>query len=478
MSATALAASVRSGAVSAVSITEAALGRAAQIQKLNALLHLGGRSALDAAARVDAAVAEGRDPGPLAGVPIVLKDNLAHAGQPCGCASRILEGYIAPTTATAVARLEAAGAVVIGRANMDEFAMGSSNETSAYGPALNPWDTSRVPGGSSGGSAISVATGLCPISLGSETGGSVRQPASLCGVVGVKPTYGRVSRSGLVAFGSSVDQIGPMGRTVADAALALSVMSGLDPFDLTSADVAPPDPLAPLHRPVAGLRLGVPAECWGEGLSPGVRAACEGALAALEAQGAELVPVSVPLLALSIAIYQVLTASEASSNLARFDGVRYGPRADADSVEALYTATRSTGFGPEVQRRILLGTFALSAGYADQYYGRAVAAAARLRQDLDEVLRDVHAIVTPTSPTPAFKLGEKAADPLSMYLSDIFTAPANLVGAPAISVPCGLDEGLPVGVQIMGRRWDEETCFTLGAAVERHVGLLSPPGFG
>ena len=478
MSASALAASVRGGEVTARSITEAALQRARQIADLNALLHLGEQQALDAAARVDAAVAEGRDPGPLAGVPIVLKDNLAHAGQPCGCASRILEGYIAPTTATAVARLEAAGAVVIGRANMDEFAMGSSNETSAYGPALNPWDRARVPGGSSGGSAISVATGVCPISLGSETGGSVRQPASLCGVVGVKPTYGRVSRSGLVAFGSSVDQIGPMGRTVADAALALSVMSGLDPMDLTSADEPAPDCREPLGRSVRGMRLGVPAQCWGEGLTPGVRAACEDALGGLEAEGAELVPVSVPLLALSIAIYQVLTAAEASSNLARFDGVRYGPRAEADSVEGLYTATRSRGFGPEVQRRILLGTFALSAGYADQYYGRAVAAAARLRQDIDEALGGLHALVTPTSPTPAFKLGEKAADPLAMYLSDIFTAPANLVGCPAISVPCGLDDGLPVGLQIMGRRWDEATCFALAAAVERRTGLLCPPDLG
>ncbi len=472
-----IAAAVRAGRQSAVGVVRQALGRAAEIQDLGAFLHLDAASALARAAAVDASVAAGDDPGPLAGVPVALKDNLAQQGQPLGCASRILEGYVAPYTATAVARLEAAGAVVIGRTNMDEFAMGSSTESSAYGPAYNPWDRARVPGGSSGGSAVAVAAGVCPIALGSETGGSVRQPASLSGVVGVKPTYGRISRHGLVAFASSVDQIGPMGRTVADAALATMVMSGLDPLDATSADQPIPDLLGACGGPVEGLRLGVPEEAWGDGVEPGVLAACRAALEALEAQGAILVPVRVPLLPLSIAIYQVLTASEASSNLARFDGVRYGPRAPAETLEQLYVRTRSERFGAEVQRRILLGTFALSAGYVDQYYGRAVAAQGRLAAQLDDALADVDLILTPTSPTVAFKLGEKADDPLAMYLSDIFTAPANLAGLPGVSVPCGLSDGLPVGLQIMGARWSEPLLFGLAGAVERWAGLLRPPGF-
>ena len=478
MSAATLAAEVRAGRRRAVDVIGAALDEARSIADLNAFLHLDAEGALLRAAALDAAVAAGQDPGPLAGVPIALKDNLADQGQPCGCASRILEGYVAPYTATAVARLQAAGAVVLGRTNMDEFAMGSSTENSAYGPAYNPWDRARVPGGSSGGSAVAVATRVCPIALGSETGGSVRQPASLCGIVGFKPTYGRVSRHGLVAFGSSVDQIAPFGACVADAALALTVMAGVDPLDATSDPAPVPDLMSALDGPLAGLRVGLPEESWGEGVQPGVRAACRAALAELEAQGAVLVPVRAPLLPLSIAIYQVLTASEASSNLARFDGVRYGPREAADTLEQLYVNTRSRRFGAEVQRRILLGTFALSAGYADRYHGRAVAAQRRLQAELEVLLRDVDLIATPTSPTVAFALGEKASDPLAMYLSDIFTAPANLAGLPAITVPCGLSEGLPVGLQLMGVRWSEPLLVGAASAVERASPPLAPPGRG
>ena len=472
MSAAQIAADVRAGRTSAQDVVQRALAAAARAPA--AFLHLHAEEALRRAAELDARVARGEDPGPLVGVPVVLKDNLAHAGHPCGCASRILEGYVAPYTATAVQRLLDAGAIVLGRANMDEFAMGSSNENSAYGPVPNPWDPARVSGGSSGGSAVAVAIGAAPIALGSETGGSVRQPASLCGVVGIKPTYGRISRSGLVAFGSSVDQIGPMGRTVADAALALRVMSGRDPSDSTTLDApaeAPP-------RGLVGLRIGVPEECWGDGAEPGVRAACEAALDRLVARGAALVPVSAPLLRLSIAIYQLLTASEASSNLARFDGVRYGPRAEASDVAGVYVQTRSERFGLEVQRRILLGTFALSAGYADRYYGQARAARQRMAEQLAEVLSRVHVLATPTSPTVAFKLGERAQDPLAMYLSDIYTAPANLAGLPALSVPCGLSEGLPVGLQLMGRAWDEATLLALAQAVEDDAGLLTAPALG
>ncbi len=477
MSAARIAAGVRSGALRAADVVRSALDRAEAIAGLGAFLHLDTAGALARAEAIDAAVRRGEDPGPLAGVPVALKDNLAHEGQPCGCASRVLEGYIAPYTATAVSRLLGAGAVVLGRANMDEFAMGSSTETSAYGPAYNPWDRGRVPGGSSGGSAVAVAAGVCPLALGSETGGSVRQPASLCGVVGVKPTYGRISRYGLVAFGSSVDQIGPIGRTVEDAALATALMSGLDGHDPTTLSAPVPDLVSACAAPVRGLTIGVAEEAWGEGVEPGVIAACRAALDALVAEGVRVVPVRVPLLPLSIAIYQVLTASEASSNLARFDGVRYGPREAAETLEQLYVRTRSARFGAEVQRRILLGTFALSAGYADQYYGRARAAQRRLAEDLALALTGVDAIVTPTSPTVAFPLGAKASDPLAMYLSDIFTAPANLAGLPAISVPCGLSEGLPVGLQLMGPTLGEPTLFALAAAVERAHGLLTPAGY-
>jgi aspartyl-tRNA(Asn)/glutamyl-tRNA(Gln) amidotransferase subunit A len=417
-------------------------------------------------AAVDAQIPRVPRDGALAGVPVALKDNLADAGQPCGCASRILEGYRAPWTATVVERLRAAGAVVIGRTNMDEFAMGSSTENSAYGPARNPHDEARAPGGSSGGSAVAVAAGITPIALGSETGGSVRQPAALCGVVGFKPSYGRVSRRGLVAFASSLDVVSPFGVDVRDTALVTQVICGHDPGDSTTADAAVPDYVAACDRGVRRLRIGVLTEAQGEGVEPGVAAATARAIEALRDAGAVPVPISVPSVTTALACYYVLAPAEASSNLARFDGIRYGPREPAHELDALYEATRSGRFGPEVQRRILLGTFALSAGYAEHYYLRAQGARARITRDLEQALTTVDLLFTPTSPTVAFPLGARAADPLAMYLSDIFTVPASLAGLPAISVPCGRSEGLPVGAQLVGRRFDEETVFAAAAVIE------------
>jgi aspartyl-tRNA(Asn)/glutamyl-tRNA(Gln) amidotransferase subunit A len=457
LTARAMAAAVRDGADPG-GFARAAAARAAP-NPYNAFLHVD-RDAVDAQAR-----AVPRD-GPLAGVPVALKDNLADAGQPCGCASRILEGHRAAYTATVVERLRAAGAIVIGRTNMDEFAMGSSTENSAYGPARNPHDEARAPGGSSGGSAVSVAAGITPIALGSETGGSVRQPASFCGVVGMKPSYGRVSRRGLVAFASSLDVVSPFGVDVRDAALVTRVIAGADPGDATTVDAPVPDYVAACDRGVRGLRIGVIAEADGAGIEPGVRAAVERAQAALVAAGATLTRVSIPSVTTALACYYVIAPAEASSNLARFDGVRYGPREPAQDLVGLYAATRSARFGPEVKRRILLGTFALSAGWAEHYYGRAQAARARLTAEMSAALRTVDLLLTPTSPTVAFPLGARAADPLAMYLSDIFTVPASLAGLPSISVPAGLSEGLPVGVQLTGRAFDEETVFAAAAAVE------------
>lgn len=407
---------------------------------------------------------------PLAGVPIAIKDNLCDAGQPCGCASKILEGYVAPYTATAVARLRAAGAIVVARTNMDEFAMGSSTEHSAYGPARNPWDEARTPGGSSGGSAALVAAGVVPIALGSETGGSVRQPAALCGVVGLKPTYGAVSRHGLVAFASSLDVVSPFGADVADAALAMSVIAGPDAADSTGSDRPEEDLAAAASRPVTGLRVGVLDACDAPGVEDGVRASVGVALDALREAGAVLQPVRIASLDLALACYAILAPAEASSNLARFDGIRYGPRAQADDLLGTYVHTRAGGFGPEVQRRILLGTFVLSAGYVDAYYESALRVRAAIAADLEAALRDVDVLVSPTSPTVAFPLGARDRDPLAMYLADVFTVPASLAGLPAISVPGPCSGGLPVGVQITGRRGQEGTVLAAAAAVERGVG--------
>ena len=383
----------------------------------------------------------------------------------------MLENYIPPYDCTAVARLEQAGAVVLGKTNCDEFAMGSSNENSAFHPVHNPHDISRVPGGSSGGSAAAVAAGMAVVALGSDTGGSIRQPASFCGVVGLMPTYGRVSRYGLIAFASSLDHIGPLTRTVKDAAIVLTAIAGRDPMDSTSANVPVPDYVRELEKPVRGLKIGVAEEYLGEGLDGAVRKAVEAALQKLASLGCEVVPVSLPHTAYAIPAYYIVATAEASSNLARFDGVRYGYRArDASTLSDMYRRTRDEGFGAEVKRRIMLGTYALSAGYYDAYYLKAQKVRTLLTRDFEEAFRKVDVIVTPTSPTPAFKLGEKANDPLAMYLADIYTVTADLAGIPGISIPCGeTREKLPIGLQILGRHFDEATILRLAHAYERAV---------
>ena len=383
--------------------------------------------------------------------------------------SKILGNYIPPYDCTAVARMEAAGAIVLGKLNCDEFAMGSSNENSAWHPVHNPRDLSRVPGGSSGGSAAAVAADMAVATLGSDTGGSIRQPASFCGVVGLMPTYGRVSRYGLIAFASSLDRIGPLTKTVKDAATVLRTIAGRDPMDSTSADVPVPDYVAELQKPVRGLKLGVAKEYFGEGLDSEVRNAVEAAIQKLAALGCEIVPVSLPHTEYAIPTYYILATAEASSNLARFDGVRYGYRArDARTLSEMYRRTRDQGFGPEVKRRIMLGTYALSAGYYDAYYLKAQKVRTLLARDFDEAFKQVDAIVTPTSPTAAFKLGEKVNDPLSMYLADIFTVTADLAGIPGISIPCGeTKENLPIGLQILGKHFDEATILRVAHAHEQ-----------
>jgi aspartyl-tRNA(Asn)/glutamyl-tRNA(Gln) amidotransferase subunit A len=434
---------------------------------LGAFLTVTADRALAQARRLDAAIASGAAPGPLAGVPVALKDLLDVEGVATTCGSRILEGYRPPFTATAVARLEAAGAVVVGKTNMDEFAMGSSTENSAYQVTRNPWDRARVPGGSSGGSAVAVSAGMAALALGTDTGGSIRQPAALCGIVGLKPTYGRVSRYGVVAFASSLDQVGPLARTVEDVALAASVICGVDGADATSAPREVPDFRALLTRGAAGLRIGVPWPFLESGVDAGVMAAFREALAALEAAGARLVEVTLPHAPHAIATYYIVATAEASSNLARFDGVRYGLRVPAGDLKKMYGETRDRGFGPEVKRRIVLGTFVLSAGYHDAYYVRAQQVRTLIRRDFESAFRACDVVAMPTTPSPAFRLGEKTADPLQMYLEDIFTVPANLAGIPGLSVPCGLVGGLPVGLQLLGRPFDEETLLRAGHAYQQ-----------
>ncbi len=464
--------------VSAVEVTDAALERTARVEPLiSAYLEVFQEEARTRAAEVDRRVAAGETLA-LAGVPVALKDNLSLTGHAITCGSRILSGYTAPYTATAVERLLAAGAVAIGRCNMDEFAMGSSCENSAYQLTRNPWNLATVPGGSSGGPAAAVAAGTVPLSFGSDTGGSVRQPAALCGVVGVKPTYGRVSRYGLVAFASSTDQIGPLARTVRDAALGLSVIAGPDSNDSTCADRPVDDYLGGVERGIEGLRVGVLREIDVDSLGGSSAANWRESLARLEAAGARIVEVSAPSLGAAIAVYYVVATSEASANLARFDGVRYGYRAPADNLTDLYFGSRSEGFGPEVKRRIMLGTFALSSGYSEAYYGRARGVLERMRQELDAALAEADVLATPTAPGGAFGIGEKADDPLAMYLSDIFTTPASLTGLPAVAVPSGLDErGLPLSLQIMGRPFDEATVFRAARAFERQVAWTAVPTF-
>ena len=464
----AIAAAVRAGERTAAEVLEEHLGRiAAREAELHAFNHLTEDAARAAAAAVDAAVAAGQDPGPLAGVPVALKDNLCTRGVPTTCSSRILEGWCPPYDATVVTRLAAAGAVAVGKTNLDEFAMGSSTENSAFGPTRNPHDTTRVPGGSSGGSAAAVAAGFAPLSLGSDTGGSIRQPAALCGVVGVKPTYGLVSRYGLVAFGSSLDQIGPFATTVADAALVCEVIGGHDPADSTSLPEAFPELTPHLADGVDGLRVGVIAEMMGEGISPDVAARVRSAAEALASAGAVVEEVSVPAVTHGLSAYYLVAPAEASSNLARYDGVRYGNRVDAPTAGEMMEATRTAGFGDEVKRRIMLGTYALSAGYYDAFYGKALKVRTLIREDFDRAYASHDVLLSPTSPTTAFPLGAKVDDPLTMYLNDVCTIPTNLAGHPAMSVPYGTgDDGLPVGVQVLAPARGEVAMFRTAAVLE------------
>ncbi len=435
---------------------------------IHAYLATSPERALRTAANIDQLVEKRAPLPPLAGVPVGIKDVLVMQGSPATAGSRILEGYRPPYDATVVQRLEAAGAVLVGKLNCDEFAMGSSNENSGYGPVHNPVALDRVPGGSSGGSAAAVAAGMAVATLGTDTGGSIRQPASFCGVVGVLPTYGRVSRYGLIAFASSLDRVGPFTRTVRDAAIMLGVIAGHDPLDSTSANVPVPDYVAALQQPVKGLRVGVPTEYFGAGLDPEVRVSVEAAIESLRAAGCTIHPVSLPHTRYAIPTYYLVATAEASANLARFDGVRYGFRAkDANTLNAMYRRSRDIGFGAEVKRRILLGTYALSAGYYDAYYKKAQQVRTLLTRDFVSAFDQVDVLVTPTAPTPAFKLGEKTDDPLSMYLADIYTVTASLAGICGISVPCGASsQGLPIGAQILGKHFDEATVLRAALAVE------------
>ncbi|HEV7698933.1 MAG TPA: Asp-tRNA(Asn)/Glu-tRNA(Gln) amidotransferase subunit GatA [Pyrinomonadaceae bacterium] len=414
---------------------------------------------------------------PLKGLAIAVKDNICTKGIQTTCGSHILHNYKAHYDATAIDRLNKAGAIVIGKTNMDEFAMGSSNETSFFGPVKNPWDVTRVPGGSSGGSAAAVASGVVRAALGSETGGSVRQPASLCGVVGFKPTYGRISRYGLVAFASSLDNIGIFGRTTKDVADVLSVIAGRDPLDSTSADVAVPDYAATLDDSIEGKVIGIPQALLGDGLDDEIRESVLAAITNFKALGCKTIDIELPLAKYGIAVYYIIATAEASSNLARFDGVRYGFRAeDAPGLRQMYFKTREEGFGAEVKRRIMLGTYVLSSGYYDAYYAKAQKVRALVKRDYVEAFKKCDAILTPTSPDVAFKIGAKSDDPLAMYLNDIYTVSANLSGVPAISVPCGLStEGLPIGVQLVGNFWSEAQLFNLAHTYEQHHPLNARP---
>jgi len=463
-----LAADIRSGATTAAAVLEQHLARIDQregeIHAFNLVLQ---DSARAAAARIDADIAAGKDCGPLAGVPIALKDNMCTRGVPTTCSSKILEGWKPPYDATVVTRLHQAGAVIVGKTNMDEFAMGSSTENSAFGPTRNPLDTSRVPGGSSGGSAAAVAAGFAAASLGSDTGGSIRQPAALCGVVGVKPTYGVVSRQGLVAFASSLDQIGPFSNNVADAALLLEVIAGHDPLDSTSIPQPAPQLQASLTQGVKGMRIGRVTDM-PQGCEPEVLARLDAAFAALESAGATIVDVALPSLEFGLTAYYLIAPAEASSNLARYDGVRYGNRVGAADINAMYGATRSAGFGDEVKRRIMLGTYALSAGYYDAYYGKALKVRRLIADDFAKAYASCDVILMPTSPTVAFPFGAKSNDPLTMYLCDVFTIPTNLAGHAAMSVPFGTGaHSLPVGVQILAPSLGEVPMFRVAAELER-----------
>ena len=460
---------IASGRVKATDLANSYYERIEKVNaKLNVFLSLTKEHALEQAERVDAAAAKGDPLGPLAGIPIGIKDVLVMRGAPATAGSKILKGYHPPYDATAVNRLEAAGAVLLGKLNCDEFAMGSSNENSAYGPVRNPVDTERVPGGSSGGSAAAVAANLAVASLGTDTGGSIRQPASFCGVVGVLPTYGRVSRYGLIAFASSLDRIGPFAGNVRDAATMLSVIAGHDPADATSSPAPVADYAAESDKGAEGMRIGVPAEYFGEGLDPEVRERIEAGIEALKTAGCKVKPVSLPHTSYAIPTYYLVATAEASANLARFDGVRYGYRsASSATLSDMYSHSRDEGFGSEVKRRILLGTYALSAGYYDAYYLKAQKVRRLLAEEFLRAFAEVDAIVTPTAPMPAFKLGEKTGDPLAMYLADIYTVTASLAGICGVNVPCGATQaGLPVGMQVLASHLREDNAFRVARAVE------------
>ncbi len=463
--------------VSAVEVLESVLGRVARVEgEVRSYITLTEEEARSAAVSADAARAKGEEAGAAAGIPMAVKDVLCTRGVRTTCGSRMLEDYVPVYDATVVQRLRLQGLTMVGKANMDEFAMGSSTENSAFFPTRNPWDLGKVPGGSSGGSAAAVAAGEAVWALGSDTGGSIRQPASFCGLVGLKPTYGLVSRYGLVAFASSLDQVGPITRDVRDCATLLSLLAGHDPLDSTSLPGEAPDYLSALEGGVRGLRVGVPRELMQEGLTPGVREAVEGSLRLLEELGAEVSEASLPNLDYALSAYYILAPAEASSNLARFDGVRYGLRVEgAEDMLEMYGRTRACGFGAEVKRRIMLGTYALSAGYYEAYYGQAQKVRTLIVADFEKAFSRFDVLVSPTSPTPAFGLGEKVEDPLSMYLSDVCTIPVNLAGIPAISVPCGLEGGLPVGLQIMGRVLEEAVLLRTARALEEALDFRASP---
>jgi len=466
---------LRDGSLTAADLLDAVRRRASMTEAIiHGYLTIDHDGAAASAAEADAAFARGEDRGRLQGIPIALKDNMVTRGIETTASSRILAGWIPPYDATVVSRLRAAGAILYGKTNLDEFAMGSSTENSAYGPTRNPWDADRVPGGSSGGSAAVVAAGSAYAALGSDTGGSIRQPASLCGVVGMKPTYGLVSRYGLIAFASSLDQIGPIARTVDDAVTVFETIAGHDPYDATSYPGALPDVRTGLTEGVSGLRIGVLSELVSEGVEPAVAAAFQATLDRLAKAGAEISEVSLPTTKHALSAYYLLAPAECSANLARFDGVRYGPRLDGASVEQMMATTRRDGFGPEVTRRILLGTYALSAGYYDAFYGQAQKVRTLVVQEFRQAYQQVDVLVTPTSPTTAFALGARAADPLAMYLSDVCTIPSNLSGDPAISVPVGLDEdGLPIGFQVLGPALGDAMVFRVARAIEELSGFDS-----
>ncbi len=461
---------IAAGRVTSVAVTEAMLRTIAQRDgELNAYISLMADTALEKAREVDERAKRGDALGPLAGIPVAVKDLICTKGARTTCGSRMLESFVPPYDATVIGKLKAADAVLIGKTNMDEFGMGSSTETSHFGPTRNPHDPSRVPGGSSGGSAAALASDEAILALGSDTGGSIRQPASFCGVVGLKPTYGRVSRFGLVAYASSLDQIGPMAKNVRDCAVLMGILAGYDPKDSTSVDAEVPDYTGTLDQGIAGMRIGLPKECYGRGLDEAVKSAVLGTVEHLKAAGSQVSEVSLPHTEVAIATYYILAMAEASANLARYDGVKYGFRAEGTKdLSDMYCRTRSEGFGDEVKRRIMLGTYTLSAGYYDAYYRKAQKVRTLIARDFEQALEPCDVLITPTSPTVAFKLGEKLDDPLQMYLSDIYTISANLAGVPALSAPCGVSpEGLPIGLQIFGRPFEEGTVLRAAYSVER-----------